>query len=237
MMRKETTPPLFTFKTLYNTPIHVEKGGLLNWLSSWPLLAWIAHRRHPDWSWTQCVWTTVWAGLALVYADLGHASAHVVSARMAGAPMDEIRVPLGMPRTLYRNNDVSPWVHRMRALGGPVFSLIMLGVSLLVRASLPKNSAAREAADWSCIGHTFIGLGSLTPFPIVDGGTITKWTLVEQGRSPEEADKAVEQAGLAVSGGVAVAGVVMAMRRRWGWAAGLLGLALLGIGMAKGKIA
>ncbi|RME60889.1 MAG: hypothetical protein D6790_08630, partial [Caldilineae bacterium] len=82
----------------------------------------------------------------------------------------------------------------------------------------------------------FIGLGSLTPFPIVDGGVILKWTLVEQGRTPEQADKAVEQAGLAVSGAAAAAGVVMASRRRWGWAAGLLGLALLGVGMAKGKV-
>lgn len=228
--------PVLTLRTLYNTPIRVEMGGLLSWLGGWPGLAWLIHRRHQEWSWLRCLWVGLWATLAMLIADWGHASAHVVSARVAGAPMDEIRVPLGMPRTLYHNNDVLPQVHLMRSLGGPIFSLIMLGLSLLVRASLPKDSAAREVAGWSCLGHAFIGLGSLTPFPIVDGGVILKWSLVEQGRTPEQADKAVEQAGLTASGVVAAAGALMANRRRWGWAASLLGLALLGVGMAKGKV-
>jgi len=228
--------PVLTLRTLYNTPIRVEMGGLLSWLGGWPGLAWIIRRRHPQWSWPRCLWVGLWANLALIVADWGHASAHTVSAHMAGAPMDEIRVPLGMPRTLYSENDVPPQVHRLRALGGPIFSLIMLGLSLILRAALPKNSASREVAGWSCIGHAFIGLGSLTPFPIVDGGVILKWSLVEQGRTPEEADSTVERAGLAVSGGVAAAGAVLATQRRWGWAWGLLALALLGIGMAKGKV-
>jgi hypothetical protein len=42
----------------------------------------------------------------LVPADLGHALAHISARATPGAPMDEVRLSGGMPRTLYCNNDV-----------------------------------------------------------------------------------------------------------------------------------
>lgn len=66
--------------------------------------------------------------LLALLADVGHACAHTVSARLAGAPMDVILLGADMPRTLYWNNDVPPRAHIMRSLGGPVYS----GVGLLM---------------------------------------------------------------------------------------------------------
>jgi hypothetical protein len=64
---------------------------------------------------------------------------HTISARLAGAPMDEILLSSGMPRALYRNNKVLPQTHIHRSLGGPIFSLIGSWLSLLwwQRAGLP----------------------------------------------------------------------------------------------------
>ncbi|MBP6805518.1 MAG: hypothetical protein KA362_15505, partial [Chloroflexi bacterium] len=38
--------------------------------------------------------------------------------------------------------------------------------------------------------------GALLPLPVVDGGVFLKWTLVEQGYTPEAADAVVQKAGV-----------------------------------------
>jgi len=173
---------------------------------------------------------------ALIWADVGHAFAHIVSARYAGAPMDEIQLSSGMPRTIYHDGDVSPRAHRMRALGGPVFSAIGLAASLLVRRLAPRRSATHEVANWSSVGHGLILLGSLAPLPIVDGGSLLKWTLVESGRTPVEADQTVKQAGIATGITATGAGIMFATQRRWLPAVGLIAAGTFAIGAALGKI-
>ncbi len=130
------------------------------------------------------------SGFVLIAADVGHALAHSISARAAGAPMDKIDLTSGMPRTIYYDQAVPPRTHILRALGGPLYSALGLVLSLVARSLLPRNSAAREVAGWSSIGHCLIFAGSLAPLPIVDGGSILKWTLVESGKAPQEADQA-----------------------------------------------
>jgi hypothetical protein len=153
--------------------------------------------------------------VTLLAADLGHALAHIISAGYARAPMDEILISEGMPRTIYLDNDVPPRAHRLRAVGGPIFSALGLLASLLLRCLAPRNSLGRELAGWSCLGHGFVLAGSLAPLPVVDGGTILKWTLVEQGRTPTEADEIVRRASLSLGAAAATTGVALATRRRW----------------------
>ncbi len=143
---------------------------------------------------------------------------------------------IGYARTIYYDNNVPPRAHITRALGGPVFSALGLGISLLMRALLPRSTMAREVADWSSVGHGLILVGSLAPLPIVDGGVLLKWSLVERGRTPAEADLAVKQAGLATGVAAAGAGVMLATRRRWLPALGLIAAGLVAIGTAMGKI-
>ena len=69
--------------------------------------------------------------------------------------------------------------------------------------------------------------------PIVDGGVLLKWSLVEGGRTPAEADKIVKQAGIATGVAATGAGVVFATRRRWLPA---VGAGMVAIGAALGKI-
>lgn len=56
------------------------------------------------------------------------------------------------------------------------------------KGSFITHSMPCEVADCSSVGHGLILTGSLAPLPIVDGGSLLKWTLVERGRTPAEAD-------------------------------------------------
>ena len=86
--------------------------------------------------------------ILLIFADFGHAIAHIFSARYAKAPMDEILITAGMPRTLYTDNNVSPATHRMRAFGGPVFSTLGLLLSIYPPWMPPTSTYRRWGYDF-----------------------------------------------------------------------------------------
>lgn len=199
-------------------------------------MSWLAGRRRPERRWPARLVIGALSASALILADVGHAFAHTLSARSAGAPMDEIRLSAGMPRTIYHDNNVPPNVHRQRALGGPVFNALGLGLSLLLRTLTPDQSANHEVADWSSVGHGLLLTGSLASLPVVDGGSILKWTLVERGQTPEQADQVVKQAGVITGLVVSGVGVGFATRRRWIPAVGLLAAGAIAIGAALGRI-
>jgi len=233
MIPTKEVPTLFT---VWNTPIKVKPGVLGNLLVGWIALSWLAGQQLPESSWAARLLVGALSLAALLAADFGHALAHIVSARYAGAPMDEILVSVGMPRTLYFDNDVSPQTHRLRAMGGPVFNTLGLLASLLLRLLTPYGSLARYVVDWSCIGHGMILAGSLTPLPLVDGGVILKWTLVERGRTPAQADAVVRRLDLVIGAVAVTAGVVLATQRHWLLALGLTAAGAIAIGAALDKI-
>ncbi|MEJ2710594.1 MAG: hypothetical protein P8074_23480, partial [Anaerolineales bacterium] len=104
------------------------------------VLTWVAGQRKPERSWLQRLGVALLAMPVALFADIGHAMAHTISARLAGAPMDEILLSSGMPRTLYQNNAVPPQTHIRRSLGGPIFSLTGFTLSLLWRRLSPPGS-------------------------------------------------------------------------------------------------
>jgi hypothetical protein len=219
-----------------NTQVLATPGFFRNLLFLWMGMSWLSGRKHPERSWLIRLLSGALSGCALVFADVGHAFAHTLSARIAGEPMDQIKLSSSMTRTIYFNDEVPPRGHIMRALGGPIFSALGSGISLLVRSRTPRNTMAREVVDWSSVGHGLIFIGSLIPLPLVDGGSILKWTLVENGRAPAEADHIVKQAGVVTGITVSSAGAIPATRRRWLPAAGLFAAGLVFIGAALGKI-
>jgi hypothetical protein len=209
--------------------------------SFWPdlilltgLLAWVAGRRHPKLTWLQRLGVGLLAMFVALPADVGHAMAHTISARFAGAPMDEILLSSGMPRTLYQNNDVPPQTHIRRSLGGPIFSLISSLLSLLWWRTSPPGSLSRDLAQASLAGHSMILLGSIAPVPVVDGGTILKWKLVEAGQSTEQADRTVQKTSLGLGAAFLGLGVLLAIFQKRKLAGGLLA-ACGAVGIAAGK--
>ncbi|MGE5139029.1 MAG: hypothetical protein ACM3JD_06200 [Rudaea sp.] len=221
---------------IFGTRVRVKRTVLIDLAALWAGLSWWGMHRHPGRPAPHGLLIGLASGVVLAPADFGHAIAHIFSARYAGAPMDEILISEGMPRTLYWNNAVSPDVHRLRALGGPVFNLLALAVSLCARRLSPGPSIARELADWSALGHGVILIASLAPLPIVDGGTLLKWTLVARGRAESEAEELVRRIDWAIGIPTALIGVGLIAVRRW--VAGIISLAsgLAVIGIAAGKI-
>lgn len=218
------------------TPLEISPGFILNLFALLGGMSWLIGVRQPQWNWPVRVFTGAVSGLALIVADVGHALAHSISARAAGAPMDQINLTSGMPRTIYFDQDVPPRAHILRALGGPLYSALGLVLSLVVHSLLPRNSISREVAGWSSTGHGLIFAGSLAPLPIVDGGSILKWSLVESGQAASEADRIVEKAGIATGVAAGAAGTAFAARRRWLPATGLLAAGVISIAAARRKL-
>jgi hypothetical protein len=198
------------------------------------LLAWVAGLRKPERTWLQRLGVGLLAMPVALFSDLGHAMAHTISARSAGAPMDEILLSSGMPRTLYENNAVPPQTHIQRSLGGPIFSLTGLTLSLLWRRMSPHGSLSRDLADASLAAHSFILLGSVVPLPMVDGGIILKWKLVEAGQSVEQADHTVRKTSLSLGVAILGLGVLLGLFRKRKLVGGLLA-AGGAVGIAAGK--
>ena len=210
MLDADNTKILYTFN---GVPVKAKPPFYFMVILLWSLLTWLAGRRKPERPFSKKILIgTLSLPLAFI-ADIGHAMAHTESAKRAGAPMDEILLSADMPRTLYANNDVPPRTHIIRAIGGPIYSAIGLAISLLWRSFSPPASLSRELADISSFYHGMI-FGCLIPFPIVDGGTILKWSLVEKGYSPEEADGIVKITGPVVITILAVVGTAVFLLRR-----------------------
>ncbi|HEX5415088.1 MAG TPA: hypothetical protein VFZ25_05435 [Chloroflexota bacterium] len=187
------------------TAVTVKPTVLALLAAIWGVVTWVGFRRHPKRRFGEGLLVGLASFVVLAVVEWGHAFAHIISARFAGAPMDELRITAGMPRTLYWNNEVPPDVHRLRALGGPIFNALGFLLSLTIYRMAPRASVTRELAGWSTIGHGLLLFMSLTPLPTVDGGTLLKWTLVARGRSEAEANALVDR----VDRGMGILGVVL----------------------------
>lgn len=201
------------------------------------LLTWAAGQRHPKLSQFQRFGLALLAMPVALFADVGHAMAHTVSARLAGAPMDEILLSSGMPRTLYRDNAVQPKIHVQRSLGGPIFSFASSMISLLWWRSAPRGSLSNDLASLSLFGHSFIFLGSLAPLPMVDGGTILKWKLVEAGHCPDRADQIVKKTDLRLGIAFLGLGLLLSLFQKRRLVGALLAVGgMMGIAAGNGRL-
>ena len=104
-------------------------------------------------------------GLVVLASQLLHELGHVLTARLVGGPMREVRFAAIRPLTLYHDAVEPPRrVHLGRALGGPAANLAV-GLALL-----PSRGAFLPAfAAWLNLAF---GLISLLPIPSVDGEVI-----------------------------------------------------------------
>lgn len=221
---------------LFGTNIIIKPVVLVNIILLWGAITWFGMSRNPGRGFWQGLLLSLLLMILLLVADIGHAIAHIFSARFANTPMDEILISAGMPRTRYFNNEVSPAAHRMRAMGGPIFSGLGLLVSFILYRFLSNGSVGRELAVWSMVGHGFILVGSLLPLPIVDGGAILKWTIIEKGKTEKEADNILRRINWTIGiVGLAIGMSLMAVKI---WIVGLVfvGVGCISIGVAVGKI-
>ncbi|MEE8121141.1 MAG: hypothetical protein V3T55_06400 [Anaerolineales bacterium] len=205
----------------------------------WGIMSWIAGKTRPDRSLGERMRMATFTMPAVLGSEWGHNLAHAAAARWIGKPMDAIRISWGMPLCVYydiNDDSVTPRQHIFRALGGPLFSFTLLVISSAIRRFSPKDSLSREVADVSVVTNAFLSTVSLLPIPGIDGGPILKWSLVDRGRTVEEADRVIRK----IDGGLGIAlsffsGAAISRGRR---VIGLLSamLAVMSFGVALGWI-
>jgi Zn-dependent protease len=223
---------------VFDTPL-VVKGS--TWLPLvelvlWGFTAWLAGKRRPE----RSLLTRLGVGFLMVPALIGmewlHNFSHAAAAQLIGRPMDALRILWGTPVCVYhdpRPEDVTPRQHIARALGGPICNaLLVLPTWLLHRRTAP-DSPLRDITNAALGMNIFTCTVAMLPIPGIDGGPVLKWSLVETGRTPEQADRTVR----AVNGGMGAAALVGALgfwrlgRRVLGGVLGFFGLHLFAIAL------
>ena len=205
-------------------------------LLAWPIMAWVARNRRPERSWVQAFGVGALTMPVVLGSEWGHNLAHAAAAKQVGKPMDAIRILWGMPLVVYHDvnaQDVQPKEHIARALGGPLFNLMLAPIAWFFWRKASPQSTARDVAGAALATNLFIPTIGLLPIPFIDGGPVLKWSLVERGRSIPEADRAVRKVNvllgliLTLSGGLAiqkrrrVAGGFLLALAGWAFAFGL----------------
>jgi hypothetical protein len=211
-------------------------------LAVWCYFTWQAARRQPRRSQLAQAGISLASMLALLGSEWLHNLAHAAAARRIGKPMDALEILAGMPVCIYtleNHRSTAPRQHILRALGGPAFNLLLMLAARLLRRFTSPHTASCEVLDVTVEMNTFLCTASLLPLPGIDGGPLLKWSLVEAGRTPTQADALVRQTDLALSPALGALALAHLRRRRW-WPAGLMaffgGVALaVGLGWMKGE--
>ena len=119
------------------------------------------------------------AGLVVLSIQVLHELGHVISARLVGAPMREVRFAAIRPLTLYDDPPNLPnRAHLGRAIGGPAMNLA-LGLALLPLWSATTPGVASFLLGVFTLVSIAFGLISLLPIPSVDGEVI--WRALRAG--------------------------------------------------------
>jgi hypothetical protein len=95
---------------------------------------------------------------------------------------------------------------------------------------------AQELMAFSAIGHGLLLIMSMFPLPMVDGGTILKWTLVGGGRTAAQADRIVRGVDWVLGILLALIGVALLVIQVWIVGLILLAGGMIVLGAAAGKI-
>jgi len=209
---------------IFSTPIVVKgwTGLPLIELVVFGILSWVAGHKRPDWSWSKRLYAGALTTTIMLGSEWCHNLAHTAVASKIGRPVDAIRIFWGTPLLIYYDiNDqhVSPRQHMTRALGGPAFNALMVPITWLAKyfaRETREGSLTHYAAEFALGTNCVISTASLLPIPGIDGGPLLKWSLVDRGRSPEQADEVVKGVNRLLGGGLAVAsGVALKKHRKW----------------------
>ncbi len=123
-----------------------------------------------------------------------------------------------MPLVIYQNvNDqtVTSRQHIARSLGGPVFNGVLFFFLKFFQKSAPDGSVTHTVLDTAVGMNAFLSTASLTPVPMLDGGPVLIWSLVEKGQTIPQADQTVKTVNLILGVGLSAASAVSLKKRRW----------------------
>ena len=206
-------------------------------LITWPIMAWVAKKRIPERSWLQSIGIGALSMPIVLGSEWCHNLAHAAAASMVGKPVDAIRITWGMPLLVYydiNDEEVTPRQHIIRALGGPVFNILVLPIAMYLKFCSGTKSVIRDLANVAVGTNLFLPAVGLLPIPGIDGGPILKWSLVEKGQTPKEADNSVRKVDGVLGILLTVAGLFSFKRRRRLIGATLIQLGAVALSVALG---
>lgn len=147
---------------LLGTPVELHPTALMSGTLSALVTAAVARDRR---------WLlSVSAALLWYVADCTHVVGHIVSSQAVAAPMDGVDFGI-YPKSVYRNNEVSPQQHIGRSIGGPIASFAATLLFALLARSVP-HGLGKKLFTITAIQHGALVVLALVPVPIVDGGVI-----------------------------------------------------------------
>lgn len=146
-------------------------------------LAWLAGTLLPL-SPSEAILAAVLSLVIHVISEFLHNVGHSIAARRTGYPMTGLNYYLVIAMSLYPEDEgeLPPQVHIRRALGGPLFSMVVMVVCLLILLALwNQDGVIRFVAGFAFgVNLVIFSVGALLPLRIPnvfesDGGTILYW--------------------------------------------------------------
>ncbi len=121
---------------------------------------------------------------ALVYligveiTTLFHQFGHILGGKLVGSPMDELLLTATRGVNIYHGDQsrLPSYVHLGRALGGPIFNLLVAGV-LYLMLPLVERGFVFDLLVSLAATNLFFGVGSFLPLPSIDGWVIWREVL------------------------------------------------------------
>lgn len=111
--------------------------------------------------------------LAVDATTVIHAFGHILGGKLVSSPMDELLFTATRGVNLYRGDQsrLPGYVHLGRALGGPIFNLL-IALCLYRVAELLQTGSPHEMVLALASMNLLFGVGALLPLPSVDGQVI-----------------------------------------------------------------
>ena len=206
--------------SVFSAPIVVKGKSWLPFveLITWLIMARIAKKRVPTRSWLQCLGVGALTMPIVLGSEWGHNFAHALAAQWVGKPVNAIRILWGTPILVYydiNETGVTPRQHILRALGGPLFNLLLVPIAFIARQCSKPDSLTRDVASAALAANLFIPLAGILPIPGIDGGALLKWSLVERGQSIQQADQTIQKVNGIMGAGLALGTSLAVKKRRW----------------------
>ncbi len=177
-MNRKTFGPIFGVK-IYLMP-NATYGSILLWLvlASICLLVF-------EWPPLQVIIFSTFGVLLHWLAAFSHQFGHILAARQTGYPMKAISMWWVLSGSIYPKDEpeLPPDTHLYRAVGGPVFSLGMSFISLLLTFFVQSlgDTAVYLTLFFAADNFFIFSIGALIPLGFTDGSTIIKyWRLREK---------------------------------------------------------
>lgn len=184
----------------------------------WGAMAYLAGNRKPGRTWPERLAVGALTMPVVLGSEWLHNLAHAAAANLTGHPVDAIRITWGMPLLVYfeiNDQTVTPQEHIIRAVGGPLFNVVVLPLWQLVRRLSPPDSMGSDVGEAGVWMNTFLLIMGMLPIPGLDGGPILKWSLVAGGKTVDEADEVVRKVNGPLSVGLGAVSAVAFKKQRW----------------------